>query len=102
MINQITDDQLSLGETLKLTGQMKVEEHNQRWIDEARLVATAVAREFGEVTIDDVRLRMDREPLHPNAYGALFRVGFEFTGRFVRSALASNHGRIIRVWRLKP
>lgn len=94
-------EQLTLGETLKLAGQQKVEEHNQRWITEARLIAVTIARELGEVTIDDVRQRMDREPLHPNAYGATFKVGFEFTGRFVKSALASNHGRIIRVWRLK-
>lgn len=70
----------------------------------ARDRARLVARERGEVTMDDVVAAMLEDGFNPadlgNAAGAVFK-GKEwvFTGRFVRSARVASHSNLLRVWR---
>jgi len=79
-----------------------VAENNQQFLDVARSTAKHLARWRGEVTCDDVRKVCTIEPLHPNAWGALFKTKeWEWTGRYRKSALVQGHGNMQRVWRLK-
>jgi hypothetical protein len=81
-----------------------VQRHNSRWIDYARPVARRIARERGTVTADDVREALEPmgiRPDHPNAYGGLFRHGFEWTGEWRISRRVIGHGNQQRVWRSK-
>ena len=72
----------------------------------AKQYAVTLAETHGEITSDDVALAMEQDGHRyedlGNAAGSLFRGRFEWTGRTATSARVSTHGRIIRVWRLKP
>lgn len=83
-------------------GIRQVADNNQFFLRVAREVARRLARmNGGEVTCDDVRKACPFDPLHPNAWGAVFRdKGFEFTGKLQKSALVQGHGNLQRVWRL--
>lgn len=75
------------------------------WLELARFKAGIAAAYQGGVvkgvvTVDDIRGTIP-EPPSPNLWGAVFRVGFEFTGEFRKSSHASNHARVNRVWRVK-
>lgn len=83
-------------------GIRKVAENNQRFLQVARRIAKSQAVIHGTVTMDDVRYHCPLDPLHPNAWGAVFKTkDFEFTGRFVQSEAVSRRGGMQRVWRLK-
>lgn len=73
---------------------------------QAQEIAVQVAAVQGEVTSDDVALRMEQVGLDyealGNAAGSVFRGRFEWTGRVTQSCRVSTHGRVIRVWRVKP
>lgn len=77
------------------------------WLELARFAAWQVCKEKGECTSDDVRQRMilnghPQQPPTPNVYGSIFKDStYEFTGKRVMSTLSSNHGREIKVWKLK-
>lgn len=74
-------------------------------LEKARMAAVNIAIAYGEVTADDVYRALEAQGCDVtflgNAAGAIFRTGFEFTGRWARSARTSNHARQNRVWRLK-
>ena len=82
-------------------GLKQVAENNQRFLEAARVAARVYAERYGTVTMDDVRRFCPYEPLHPNAWGAVFRKGFVPTGEFVQSKAVSRRGGMQRVWRLK-
>ena len=92
--------QLELAEAAQREGIAKVSDHNKAWLTEARAVARRVCELSGTVTADDVRNKMTTQPNHPSAYGAIFRVGFKWTGQFVKSEHVSAHCRVVRVWEL--
>ena len=90
------------GELLKRYGLDLVEKHNPDFVHIVRAYALQHAVEFGKVTSDDCRLwanMNDIYPLHHNAWGAVFRVGFKRIG-FTKSQVPSNHARIISIWEL--
>ena len=73
----------------------------------ARDRAKIVVRERGEVTMDDVVLRLAQDGYDVsalgNAAGSVFRgKEWEFTGKFIKSARVANHSRLLRVWRAAP
>jgi hypothetical protein len=79
-----------------------VEDHNESWVETARRVARGICAERGEVTADEVRCvlyPLGIRPSHYNAWGAVFRGGFEWTGRWRVSAVPEGHGNLQRVWR---
>ena len=91
---------LKEGRSLRDQGLKRVAENNQEFIEAARGTAMLIAKAKGTVTADDVREGCPIEPLHPNAWGAVFKKGFKFTGQYRQSHAASRHGGIQRVWEL--
>ncbi len=83
-------------------GIQQVAENNQHFLEVARRTAKRLAHPMCEITADDVRRVCPIDPLHPNAWGGLFRTkDWEWTGRFRKSALVQSHGNRVMVWRLK-
>lgn len=74
-------------------------------LDTARAIALELGRR-GDVTADDVGRMMEQrgyavEDLGPAA-GSIFKTKqWQFTGVRVASSRKSNHGRELKVWRLK-
>jgi hypothetical protein len=71
-----------------------------------RRLAIKIAKQYGYVHSDLLRLAMDREGFNyknlGNASGSVFKSDqFEFTGNRIVSKLVSNHGRELKVWKLK-
>ncbi len=63
-----------------------------------------VCRYHGTVTSDALRCWADAKDDHPHsphAWGAIFRGKEWVADGYVRSRVASNHGRRIVVWRLR-
>ena len=89
------------GNQLKLQGIEQVTYNNQDFVQMMRNYALAHAQKHGTVTADDMReLARARgiEPLHPNAWGAVFS-SKDFRGvDYTKSRTPSCHGRAIRVW----
>ncbi len=80
----------------------KVASSNQEFLKHARFMAKEMAAVAGEVTADDVRRNVLLYPLHPNAWGAVFKdKRFVWTGRYKQSAQVQGHGNMQRVWRLR-
>ena len=91
------------GELLKKYGIELVESHNPDFVHLVRAAAVEISQQVGQVTCDDLRMWAnlnDIRPEHPNAWGAVFRVGFERIG-FTKSQVPSNHARIISIWKHK-
>lgn len=92
------------GEVLKQSGIKKVSANNREWIDWIRAKAAQIALKAGVVSADDLRniaAAHDREPAHPNAWGAVFRGSqWEIVGR-KKSTTPSAHSRSINVYRLR-
>ncbi|MCP5018426.1 MAG: hypothetical protein GY938_24580 [Ketobacter sp.] len=83
-------------------GIKQVSDNNERFLDEARNTAKWLAQGGGKITMDDVREHCHLEPLHPNAWGSVFKHDdFEFTGEFRQSRAVSRRGGYQRVWVLK-
>ena len=95
-----------LGRKRKVTGIALAAETSATDLDLARTIAVEFARIHGTVTADDVGQKLEKlfgiKSLGPAA-GALFRCHdqFEWTGQYVESTRATNHRRVLRVWRLK-
>ena len=82
-------------------GIRRVAVSNEQYIKVARAIARQIASQRGSVTSDDVRQACDLEPVHPGAYGAIFKSkDFQWTGQFRQSEAVSRHGGMQRVWRL--
>jgi hypothetical protein len=73
-------------------------------LQQAREIAAELCRLYGETDADEVGKVMDErhgvETMGPAA-GAIFRQGFEFTGRRKTSSRKKNHAREIKIWKLK-
>lgn len=87
-------------------GMERAAKNKAHLLDLAREAATHIARRTGEVNMDDVYAALEfycgNYGELGNAAGAVFKGGqFEFTGRWVKSQRTTNHGRFIRVWKLK-
>lgn len=91
------------GAQLKQLGLDLVEINAQTFCETMRSVARGICREQGTVTSDDLRLYAREngiEPHHPNAWGAIFRTGFERVG-YENAKTPSAHSRMISRWKLK-
>lgn len=87
----------------KRAGQKRVEENNQRFMEVARRTAKRISMRSGSVTADDVRRECPFDPLHPNAWGAVFRTKeFVWTGDWQRSEQVQGRGNMQRVWQWRP
>lgn len=83
-------------------GIKQVADNNPRFLEVARRTARRLAARGHSVTSDMVRRDCPLEPLHPNAWGAVFKGGeWEWTGQYRKSSLVQGHGNMQRVWRLK-
>ena len=81
----------------------RVEEANPNFVAIMRVEAIRLATLRGSVTADDLRLYAADHgiaPVHPNAWGAVFRDRRFEAIDWAPSQLESNHGRAIRVWKL--
>lgn len=81
-------------------------ENNAVLLTRAREIAKEIANKQGEVTADDVQMKLIEEGHHPhalgNAAGSLFRGReWEWTGKMVKSARIHAHANKLNVWRLK-
>lgn len=97
---------LATGEKLKEEGISRAIEWTPKELFmHAHLTAMGLASMFGTVTADDVYKQLLAEGFNPsllgNAWGGVFKKGFEFTGKWRKSSRVSSHARMIRVWRLK-
>ncbi len=87
---------------LRDAGIKQVAENNSHFLEMARNVARSLAIAKYEITMDDVREACPLDPLHPAAWGAVFRhKDFICTYKRRNSKLVSNHAREIKVWRLR-
>lgn len=87
---------------MKQHGMFSVEQNNREFIDEMRRQARRIATRRGVVTSDDLHAYADRRgmsPTHPNAFGAIFRSGFNAVGFRVSERPAARH-RVIREWQV--
>ena len=90
--------QLSLA--LKDAGMERAADAKPDLLAHARSILVRLAIKNGEVTADDLPEDM-RVQLGP-AMGSVFKGGmWEFTGKRKVSVLVSNHGRELKVWRLR-
>lgn len=96
--------QLSLDDALRdqALGKRIAEATNAGFVELVREVARGIAMRTGAVTVDDLRVyaaERGLEPSSPAAWGVVF-IGpeWEMIGR-QRSALPSNRGREVKVWR---
>ncbi len=97
----MTNFNLQLAMQFKEEGITRVANNNEHFLKVARNIARLYAKRHGTVTSDDVRRNCPLDPLHPNAYGAVFRgKEWRFTGHFERSEAVSRKGGMQRVWRL--
>lgn len=95
------------GERLKELGMSRARSSKYELVKLAKNIAVTIALRNGDVNADQVYVVMDafgqRPELLGNAWGSVFRdcPRFEWTGKWVASKRTSNHGRMIRVWRLR-
>ena len=77
------------------------EERHRDWVLKARDIAVKVALDFGSVSINDVRERIQLPAnLHPSVLGAVFRTKqFKKVG-LVEANHPQAHARIVRVYTL--
>lgn len=89
------------GNQLKLQGIEQVTYNNQDFVQMMRNYALSHAQKNGSVTADDMReLAMEKgiEPLHANAWGAVFNTKDLRPVGYTQSRTPSCHSRVIRVW----
>jgi hypothetical protein len=95
----MTEFNKQLAIDFKEQGIRQIAQNNQHFCKVARNVAASLIRRNGKVTSDDVRRNCPLEPLHPNAWGAVFRdKQFKWTGEFVTSKAVSRRAGVQRVW----
>jgi hypothetical protein len=99
-----TLSQLNLfrGQQEQSAGIERVAKHNASFIELMRSVAKRISLDRGSVSIDDLRQFASERgivPIHPNAWGGIFRgPGWQMVGR-EPSSVVSNHARSIIVWK---
>jgi len=79
------------------------EQTKQRYLYTARGIAERICRQYGEVTINDVRQALPPpEYMHPSVLGAVLRdKRFVHTGRYTTAKHTASHARKIGVYKLK-
>lgn len=79
-----------------------MELRQQQWVLEARRVAAEVAADFGCVSINDLRPRLQLPPgANPALWGVVFRDRrFKATG-YTRATHRGSHARTVRIYELK-
>ena len=88
--------------TLTVQGIRQVAEKHKEVLEVARNIARSLAISKYEITSDDVRRECKLQPLHPNAWGAVFRdPAVKWTGKFSKSHIVSRHAGLQRIWRLR-
>jgi hypothetical protein len=96
---------LTRGEQLKKEGMEQAVENRGEIFDLAVRVAKELAKLYGQITTDDVYEELLKWDFNPAMLGA--SAGSIFKGKqwicvgWRKSTRASNHARMIRVWRLK-
>lgn len=90
------------GRDLRDAGLALVARGREDWLAYARSVAIEVAQATGQVTINEVRGRVNLPvDYHPNTWGAVFKSkDFEPVG-FCQATHPSAHARVIRIYKLK-
>ena len=93
---------MSAGQLLRDAGIARVSCGREDWIAYARAVAVEIAEARGQVTINDVRERVELpDGFPPNAWGAVLRGdAFEPVG-FCQATHPSAHARVVRIYKLK-
>lgn len=93
---------LDAAEKAREEGIRQVAENNEHFLRVARSCAKKIAYRDGEVTCDDVRAICPLDPLHKNAWGAVFKTpDWQWTGEYRRSKLVQGHGNLQRVWKIR-
>jgi len=92
------------GQRLKKEGMAAAADHYSGNLETAREIARRIARSRGVVTADDVGRILKKywniDSLGPAA-GSIFKGSeWQWTGEFRKSSRVTNHGRLLRVWRL--
>lgn len=88
---QLRDAALSLFETTR-----------KAWLEEARAEAINHARTHGQVTINDVRQKVQLpEGVHPNAWGAVLKCKELKPVGFDQAHHPAAHARVVRIYGLK-
>ncbi len=95
-------DSFYTGRNLRDAAILTLEEKRVEWINKAREHAVKIARQYGRVTINDVRQHIDLpEDYHPNTWGAVLR-GKQFKAiGFDQAVHPAAHARTIRLYQLK-
>lgn len=90
------------GRDLRDAGIAQVSIGREEWISKARDLAVWIAKQSGQVTINDVRHLIDLpDDFHPNTWGAVFR-GSEFEAiGYCPATHPSAHARVVRIYKLK-
>lgn len=88
----------------KESGMTAAAEKRPSDLELAREIARSLCKANGTANADEVGRLLDERhgvvSLGPAA-GSIFKCGFVFTGRRVRSTRTKNHARELKVWRLK-
>jgi len=96
-----------LAQRQKELGLEIVENNNRTFIETMRSAARMLARKKEIISNDDLRDWYEKNkarvpgPLHPNAWGAIFKTGEWVSVGFIGSEQVSRRGGIIRLWKLK-
>lgn len=90
------------GRDLRDAGIAAVSIGREDWIAKARDMAIWIAKESGQVSINDVRQLIDLpDDFHHNTWGAVLRGdAFEPIG-YCQATHPSAHARVVRVYKLK-
>lgn len=93
---------MSAGQALRDSGIARVSCGREDWIAYARAVAVEVAEANGQVTINDIRERIELPDGFPaNVWGAVLKGDiFEPVG-FCQATHPSAHARVVRIYKLK-
>ena len=97
-------ENLQLGERLKLFGLDLVEMNNEGFVKGMRNLAIEMIKHGGQMTVDDLRIIADKydiKPNHSGAWGSIFRSKDFIHCGYRQSKRPSNHARPVNIWGLK-
>lgn len=101
----MSSKQMSLfgGEDLKRAGIAKVIKNNADYVERARQLAADLALQQGFVCSDDIQEKLPPPPwAHHNVMGAVFASSMFRFVKFIKSRRPSAHGRMIRLYTVRP
>lgn len=90
------------GRELRDAGISRVSLGREDWIAKARDMAGWIAKESGQVSINDIRGVIDLpDDYHPSTWGAIFKSkDFQAVG-YCQATHASAHARVVRIYKLR-